>query len=55
MSTPIRDRILQELVPADGEGKVAHGMPEITVPPAAMLGLVRRLEAEFRLRSCSST
>ena len=47
MSTPIRDRILQALVPADGEGKVAHGMPEITVPAAALLGLVHRLKDEF--------
>ena len=43
----IRDRILQELVPADGEGRVAHGMPEITVPAAAILELVRRLKGEF--------
>ena len=44
----IRDRILQELVPAGGEARVAHGMPEITVPAAAMLELVRRLKGEFR-------
>jgi NADH-quinone oxidoreductase subunit C len=43
----IRDRIMQELVPADGEGRVAHGMLEITVPPGAVLDLVRRLAAEF--------
>ena len=47
MSTPIIDRILQELVPADGQGKVAHGMPEITIPPGAVPGLVRRLLTEF--------
>jgi len=47
MSAPLRDRILQQLVPADGEGKVAHGMPEITVPPGAVPDLVRRLRAEF--------
>jgi len=47
MSTPIRDRILQELVPADGEGRVAHGTPEIVVPPGAILDVVRRLAAEF--------
>jgi NADH-quinone oxidoreductase subunit C len=43
----IRDLILQELVPADGEARVAHGMPEITVPPGAVLDLVRRLATEF--------
>jgi NADH-quinone oxidoreductase subunit C len=48
MSTPIRARILQEVVPADGEGRVAHGMPEITVPAAALLELVRRLKDEFQ-------
>ena len=43
----IRDRILQELVPADGEARVAHGMPEITAPRGAVQGVVRRLAAEF--------
>ena len=47
MSAPIRDRLLQRLVPADGEGRVVHGMPELTVPPGAVLDLVQRLAAEF--------
>jgi len=48
MSTPIRDRILQEIVFPDGEARVVHGMVELTVPPGAILDLVRRLASEFR-------
>jgi NADH-quinone oxidoreductase subunit C len=48
MSTPIRDRILQEIVFPDGEARVVHGMIELTVPPGAILDLVRRLASEFR-------
>ena len=47
MAAAIMDLLQRELVPAGGEASLSHGMLVLTVPPAAVLGSVRRLATEF--------
>jgi len=47
MATEILDLVQRQLVPADGEGNVAHGMLVLTVPAAALRETARRLAADF--------
>jgi len=47
MTEPIIDILQRELVPAGGEASRSHGMLVLMVPPDALLGVARRLAAEF--------
>ncbi|HEY1437957.1 MAG TPA: NADH-quinone oxidoreductase subunit C [Casimicrobiaceae bacterium] len=47
MAAAILAPMQQQLVPVGGEASLSHGMLVIVVPPADLLGTVRRLKSEF--------
>jgi NADH-quinone oxidoreductase subunit C len=47
MAAAILAPMQQQLVPMGGEASLSHGMLVIVVPPADLLGTVRRLKSEF--------
>jgi NADH-quinone oxidoreductase subunit C len=47
MAAAILALMQQQLVPAGGEASLSHGMLVVVVPPADLLGAVRRLKSEF--------
>jgi NADH-quinone oxidoreductase subunit C len=47
MAAAILALMQQQLVPAGGEASLSHGMLVVVVPPADLLGVVRRLKSEF--------
>ena len=47
MATAILELMQQQLVPAGGEASLSHGMLVVALPPADLLGTVRRLKSEF--------
>jgi NADH-quinone oxidoreductase subunit C len=47
MAAAILANMQQQLVPEGGEASVSHGMLVIVIPPAGLLGTVRRLKLEF--------
>ena len=47
MTVAILDLMQQQLVPAGGEASLSHGMLVVALPPADLLGTVRRLKLEF--------
>ena len=47
MAAAILARMQQQLVPVGGEASLSHGMLVVVVPPADLLGTVRRLKSEF--------
>ena len=47
MTVAILDLVQQQLVLAGGEASLSHGMLVVLVPPADLLGTVRRLKSEF--------
>ena len=47
MAAAILELMQQQLVPAGGEASLSHGMLVVVVPPADLLGTVRRLKSEF--------
>jgi NADH-quinone oxidoreductase subunit C len=47
MTVAILDLMQQQLVPPAGEASLSHGMLVVMVPPADLLGTVRRLKSEF--------
>ena len=47
MAAATLDLMQQQLVPAGGEASLSHGMLVVVVPPADLLGTVRRLKSEF--------
>jgi NADH-quinone oxidoreductase subunit C len=47
MTTAILELMQQQLVPAGGEAVLSHGTLVVVVPPADLLGTVRRLKSEF--------
>jgi NADH-quinone oxidoreductase subunit C len=48
MAPAILDQLQRELVPPDGEASISHRMLVLTVPPAGVLGIARRMASEFR-------
>ena len=47
MSTPVFDVVQEQLAPVIGEFSLSHGTLVVTLPPAALLDVVRRLKGEF--------
>ena len=47
MTVAILDLMQQQLVPPAGEASLSHGTLVVVVPPADLLGTVRRLKSEF--------
>ena len=47
MAAAVLERMQQQLVAEGGEAGLSHGMLVVVVPPAEVLGAVRRLKSEF--------